>query len=155
MQKNRKRFNPGEAIIPGITLAFGIGFFIQTMDASAVAIRWPYMIAALTALLWICVVAFFLFDNRERGSGLQVKSNGVGKVALILCAPIVYIAAMPYIGFGISSLLFLAVLFRLLGGTSWTRNITISIVITGFLYVSMILLMKMSLPRLMLGSFQL
>lgn len=155
MQKNKKRFNPGEAVIPGITLAFGIGYFLQTMDASMVAIRWPYIIAALTGILWLMVVAFFSFDTRETGSKAHLDKGNIHKIALILCAPLFYIASMPYIGFALSSFVFLALLFRLLGGTSWIRNFAVSLVITGFLYVSMILLMKMSLPRLVIGSIQL
>lgn len=153
MQKNRKHFNPEEAIVPGIALIFGIAYFVQTMDASMVAIRWPYIIAALTGILWLCVVAFFLFDNPETRTRNKLKRGDTGKIALILLSPIAYIASMSFIGFGISSFIFLAVLFRLLGGTSWLHNLAISLVITAFLYVSMIVLMKMSLPRLVIGSF--
>ena len=154
MEKNKKRINPGEAIIPGITLAFGIAYFVQTRDASMVAIRWPYIIAALTAVLWLCVVVFFLFDDPMRRKKMNFNGGVAGKIGLILCAPIAYVFSMSYIGFGISSFIFLTVLFRLLGGTSWIRNLSISLVITTFLYVSMIVLMNMSLPRIMLGSFQ-
>lgn len=154
MQKNKKCFNPGEAIIPGLALAFAIAYFIQTMDASMVAIRWPYMIAGLTGVLWLCVVAFFLFDDPDSRPKSKPNSGDAWKVAIILLAPLAYIASMSFIGFGISSFVFLNVLFRLLGGTSWIRNLLIAFAITTFLYVSMVVLMKMSLPRLVIGSFQ-
>lgn len=154
MQKNKNRFNLGEAIIPGIALTFGVAYFIQTMDASLTAIKWPYIIAVLTGILWLFVVVYFVFNNPDNHTRVKNRSGDTKKIALILFAPIVYIASMSFLGFGVSSFIFLAVLFRLLGGVSWVRNSLISFTITAVLYVAMIVLMKMSLPRLILGSFQ-
>ena len=154
MQKTRKRFNPGEAIIPILTLAFGVAYFIQTRDASLVAIKWPYIIAILTGAFWLAVVIRFFFDDREPVSKDLQASRDMGKILLILVAPIVYVTTMPFIGFGLGSFIFLTILFRLLGGQSWIRNGLVAFFITAFLYVSMIVLMKMSLPRLVIGSIQ-
>ena len=154
MQKRKKRFNPGEAIIPFITFSFGVAYFIQTRDASLVAIKWPYIIAALTGAFWLAVVIRFLFDDREPVSKEKQASKDISKMVLILIAPIVYVASMPYIGFGLGSFVFLTILFRILGGQSMIRNIMVAFFITAFLYVSMIVLMKMSLPRLVIGSIQ-
>lgn len=154
MRKGKKRFRPGEAIIPGISLIFGIWYFIQTRDASLTAIKWPYIIAALSGILWLGVVFFFVFTSRETVSVEPLQKNGMSKIILIFLAPVIYIWIMPYIGFGIASFLFLMILFRLLGGRSWIRNGGAALSITLFLYVSMILLMKMSLPRLIIGPFQ-
>jgi hypothetical protein len=59
---------------------------------------------------------------------------------------------MPSLGFAISSLLFLTLLFRLLGGRSWLVNGLVALAMTAFLYVAMIVLMQMALPRLEIGS---
>ena len=154
MQKGQKRFNPEEAIIPAITLAFGVAYFVQTRDATLVAIKWPYIIAALTAVLWLAVVANFMFDKREQPPKIKLIDSDKGKVLLILIAPIIYVASMPYIGFGIGSLLFLTILFRILGSRSLITNVLVAFSVTAFLYLSMIVLMKMSLPRLIIGSIQ-
>lgn len=154
MQKNKERFNPGEAIIPGISLAFGIGYFIQIRGASMVAVKWPYMIAVLTGLLWLGVAFFFLFDDRQKAPVDVDKRKKTGRSLLILGAPLIYIGTMPYVGFAVGSFLFLTILFRVLGGRAWITNGLISVSITGFLYVTMIVLMKMSLPRLVIGSIR-
>lgn len=153
MEKQKKRFNGGEAIIPAVSLAFGAAYFLQTQDASMVAIRWPYIIAIIAALLWLGVVIFYLFDNRPKTEKKSVSWSEISKPILIFCAPIVYIATMPYIGFALGSLLFLMILFRILGSLSWARNLIVALSITSFLYVSMVILMKMALPRLAIGSF--
>jgi hypothetical protein len=153
MEKKRKRFNGGEAIIPAISLAFGAAYFLQTWDASMVAIKWPYIIAAIALLLWLGVVACYLFDKRPRVKKMSLGWADISKPVLIFVAPIVYIATMQYIGFAIGSLLFLTILFRILGGLSWLRNFLVALSITSFLYVSMVILMKMALPRLAIGSF--
>ena len=153
MEDNKKRFNPNEAIVPGITLLFVIAYFVQTADASWVAIKWPYALAALAGVFWLGVVAVYVFSHP---SASETKENAPAqkyKPLVILIAPILYIATMPYLGFALSSLLFLVLLFRWLGGKSWLRNTAIAFTITAVLYVSMILLMQMSLPRLQIVSF--
>lgn len=153
MEKKKKRFNPGEAIVPGVSLAFGAAYFLQTMDGSMVALRWPYIIAVIAGLLWLAVVVFFLFDHRPETAEKSMGRKEMGKPALIFCAPIVYIGIMPYIGFALGSFLFLMILFRCLGSLSWAGNLTVAFSITSFLYITMVILMKMSLPRLAVGSF--
>ncbi len=153
MEKTKRGFNPGEAIIPGVSLAFGIAYFVQTKDASMVAIKWPYILAALTGVLWLGVVSVYLFSPRTVAAKTVVSRSQILKPILILVAPIAYIIIMPYLGFALSSMLFLAMLFRRLGGESWIRNIGIAFLITAFLYMAMVVLMKMSLPRLAIGSF--
>lgn len=153
MAHSKKRFNPQEAIVPGISLLFGIAYFVQTTDASWVAIKWPYALAVLAALLWLGVVAVYVFSKGENRGETKCLPGLKLKPMLILVAPILYIVLMPYLGFALSSLLFLTLLFRSLDGRSWLRNATVAFIITAFLYVAMILLMQMSLPRLEIGSF--
>jgi len=153
MGKTRRGFNPGEAIIPGISLAFGIAYFVQTTDASMVAIKWPYILATLTGALWLGVVSVYLFSHQIVASKTVVSRSQIFKPILILVAPIAYILIMPYLGFALSSMLFLTMLFKCLGAQSWIRNIGIAFLITAFLYLAMVILMKMTLPRLEIGSF--
>lgn len=153
MSHSKKRFNPQEAIVPGIALLFGIAYFLQTTDAPWVAIKWPYALAALTFVLWLGVVACYLFTRRDAASAEAKAAGSRMKAVIILVAPLVYIASMPWLGFALSSLIFLTLLFRALDGRSWVINLSVAFVITAFLYVAMILLMQMSLPRLEIGSF--
>ena len=153
MENQKKRFNAGEAIIPAVSLAFGAAYFLQTSDASMVAMRWPYIIAVIAALLWLGVVVFYLFDSRPKAKKISMTWAEIRKPVLIFCAPIVYIGTMPYLGFALGSLLFLMILFRTLGSLSWLRNLIVALSITSFLYVSMVILMQMALTRLAIGSF--
>lgn len=152
MEDKKKRFNPNEAIVPGIALLFGIAYFVQTADASWVAIKWAYGLGALTGLFLLGIIFTYVFSTPV-SEGKKDASANKYKPLIILIAPLLYIASMPYLGFGLSSFLFLTLLFRWLGGESWLRNTIIAFTITAVLYVAMILLMQMSLPRLEIGSF--
>lgn len=153
MSHSRKGFNLQEAIVPGISLLFGCAYFVQTNDAPWVAIQWPYALAGLTFFLWLGVVGRYVLRPTE-GSD-EASDSGPGsrwKPLVILIAPILYVGLMPSLGFAISSLLFLTLLFRLLGGRSWLVNGLVALAMTAFLYVAMIVLMQMALPRLEIGS---
>jgi len=153
MNESKKRINLQEAIVPGLALLFGIAYFVQTSDAPAVAIKWPYALAGLTLVFWLAVVGFYVLGRPGEGETQKNSLADLKKPLFILVAPIIYIAVMPYIGFALSSLAFLTLLFRFLGGKSWWRNILVAFCITSFLYVAMVLLMQMALPRLEIGSF--
>jgi len=153
VEEHKKRFDPYEAIVPGIALFFGVAYFFQTSDASWVAIKWPYALAALTGIFWLGIVAVYVFSHPSAREAKESPSIEKYKPLVILIAPLLYIAMMPFLGFALSSFLFLALLFRWLGGRSWLRNIAIAFSITAILYVAMIILMQMSLPRLEIGSF--
>ena len=153
MEENKKRFNPNEAIVPGITLLFGIAYFVQTADASWVAIKWAYALGALAGIFWLGIVAIYVFSRPCAREAKESPAMQRYKPLIILIAPLLYITTMPYLGFALSSFLFLAFLFRMLGSKSWLSNTAIAFSITAVLYVAMILLMQMSLPRLEIGSF--
>lgn len=153
MEENKKRFNPSETIVPGIALLFGIAYFVQTSDASWTAIKWPYALAVLAGIFWLGIVAVYVFTHRSVSEKKEDLPTLNYKPLIILIAPLLYITTMPYLGFALSSFLFLVLLFRWLGGKSWMMNSAIAFTITAVLYVAMILLMQMSLPRLEIGSF--
>ncbi|SDZ83148.1 Tripartite tricarboxylate transporter TctB family protein [Desulfuromusa kysingii] len=152
MEKNKKRFNPNEAIVPGISLLFGIAYFVQTADASWIAIKWAYGLGTLTGLFLLGIIFTYVFSIPVKKEKTDTPANKY-KPLIILIAPLLYIATMPYLGFALSSFVFLTLLFRWLGGKSWSRNTIIAFTITAVLYVAMVLLMQMSLPRLEIGSF--
>ncbi|MBW1973832.1 MAG: hypothetical protein JRI44_13505, partial [Deltaproteobacteria bacterium] len=53
MVNQKRSIDWGEAIIPILTLLFGIAYFIQVKGASWTAIYWPTLIAIVLALLWL------------------------------------------------------------------------------------------------------
>lgn len=148
MSSTERRINWGETIVPGLTVLFLIAYFFQTRDASIDVLKWPIAIAAIVIVLMILVLCFFLYAPRP-----SIKKPDLGKALLLVIAPVLYIATMPYLGFALGSLLFLGCLFRFLGSRSWWRTCFVAVLITAILYVATIVLMDMSLPRLELGSF--
>lgn len=148
MDKYKKGFNIGEAIVPGIALIFAIAYFIQTNDAPLVAIRWPYIIAILVFILWLIVVKQFVFKVEENKKNIVILKNINKKPLVMLVLPVVYIFMMQYLGFALSSLLFLVTFFKILGSSSWVRNIIVALIVVGTLHFALNVLMQMSFPSL-------
>ncbi len=157
MDKSRRTINWGEALVPGIGLLFGIAYFIQVTDASWVALYWPVLIAAMSGLLWLMIVLSFVFSKGEQArsghfslSWLREKGR---KVSLIFMASIGYLLVIPYLGFSITNFCFMILVFRSLGSKKWVQNLVVALVITVFLHFALVVFMKMSLPQLTIGSY--
>ncbi len=152
MSTTKKQLKLEEALIPGIALVFAVAYFMQTSDGPAEVMRWPMVIAIVSLLFLVAILAKFLFTVPENTTG---KSSFYipQKSLLILVGPLLYTIAMPYIGFALSSVLFLNLMFRILGSKAWGKNILISLILAGGLYFVMVSLMDMDLPRLNLGFF--
>ena len=157
MDKSRRTINWGEAVVPGIGLLFGIAYFIQVTDASWVALYWPVLIAAISGLLWLMIVLSFVFSKGEQArrdqfslSWLREKGR---KVSLIFLASIGYLLVIPYLGFSFTNFSFMILVFRCLGSKKWAQNLVVALVITLFLHFALIVFMKMSLPQLTIGKY--
>ena len=143
--------NIGESLVPGLTLLFAIGYLVQIRDAPLVAVRWPYIVLGITAVLWLGILAFYLF--KPTSGTIKVSRKQLEKPALMLFVPLGYLLLIPMLGFSISSLLFQTTLFRLLGSKSWKLNLVVALVMTLLLHITLLELMDMSLPRLEIGDF--
>lgn len=150
MKPNKRRLNFGELIIPGIALLFGILYLVQTTDAPAVAIKWPYAVIGITTAFWLVVVARNIFT---RGATPMESSVNLSRPIMMIVAPVGYLTVLPYLGFSISSFVFLTMLFRLLGGKSWRSNVMIAFLMSLFLHLMLITFLNMSLPRLEIMGF--
>jgi hypothetical protein len=144
----------GEAVVPAIGLVFGIAFFLQTQDAPADAMQWPYLTAGTVLLLWVPILFKFVFKKETPGVKLQLAwLRGSGRrVVFIFFAAVFYLMLMPYLGFSVSNFLLLLVVFRVLGGQSWVRNISLATGITLFLHLALVVFMQLSIPRLTIGA---
>ena len=150
MSTTKKQLKLEEAVIPGIALLFAAAYFIQTTDGPAEVMRWPIVTAVVSLIFVVAILAKFLFSASSDGTG-KSSFSVPQKSMLILVGPLLYTISMPYIGFALSSVLFLNLMFRILGSTSWGKNIAISLLLSGGLYFVMVSLMEMDLPRLNLG----
>jgi hypothetical protein len=157
MDKSRKTINWGEAVVPGVGLLFGIAYFLQVTDASWVALYWPVLIAAISGILWLMIVLTFVVSKgeqvqRDRFSLSWLREKG-RKVSLIFLASIGYLLVIPYLGFSLTNFCFMILVFRCLGSRKWAQNLVVALVITVFLHVALIVFMKMSLPQLTIGKY--
>lgn len=153
MKPNRKTLISGETIVPGLTLLFGLAYLVQTRDASATAMRWPYIIIVTMGVLWLAVVYLYVFSRSETKRTTSVDLRSLAMHGKLVIAPLVYLAVMPHLGFALSTFLFLQLLFRMLGSRSWGLNLLIALILTSVLQCGLISLLHMSLPRLQIGSF--
>ena len=156
MAASRRAVNWGEAIVPGIALLFGAAFFFQTYAGPSKALYWPIIVAVVFGVFWLLAVIKFLFMTpTEPAAPDDKKSGGIvaryGRSLLIGGGALVYVILVPYLGFTVGSFLFMLAIFRGLGSRKWLTNILVSIGITAFLHVALIVLMKMSLPQIQLG----
>ena len=145
----------GEAVVPGIAVAFGISYFIQTADAPEVALFWPAVTATVAGLLLlvVCVQAFLKRPSAAVDSKQpQEKQGRIFRPALILAGPLGYLFMLPYLGFSLANFIFMLCLFRGLGSAKWGRNLLVAAVIAAFLHLALIVFMKLSLPRLVVGG---
>lgn len=142
--------------MPALTLAFVAAYFFQVRNAPAVALYWPLTVAAVLALFWVAVVVRFLWVRQEPSGSVAQKAAGLipARVALLFFASIGYLAVVSWLGFTLSNIVFMLVIFRGLGGRNWTRNIVVALAIAVFLHVSLVVLMQLSLPQLDLGFIQ-
>ncbi|RJQ55120.1 MAG: tripartite tricarboxylate transporter TctB family protein [Desulfobacteraceae bacterium] len=153
MNRERRKINLGEAVIPGLALVFVLAFFIQVRSAPAVALYWPVAVAAALGIFWVAVTARFVFPRSEAGDSALMRGRAgiTGRVVLIFLASVGYLAAVSRLGFTLSNFFFMLLLFRKLGGRSWLRDILVAVSIAGFLHLALVVLMQLSLPRLDLG----
>lgn len=154
MDKNRPKINWGEALVPGLGLLFGVGYFLQSLDAPKQALVWPTLTALTVLVFWAPIVVKFVFrkdapPNRIRLSWLWRDGQRTG---LITAATLGYLVLVPFLGFSISNFLFMLAVFRGLGSQQWKKNLTVALVIAVFLHVALVVLMKLSLPQLELGN---
>lgn len=156
MERRQRRIDWGEAVVPGLVLVFGLAYFFQTRDASWAVLYWPLIVAVLTGILLLGVVFKFVIirveeKQEEAGPGFKARLLGSKKSGLIFLGSVGYVCAVPFIGFSLSNFIFMQVIFRGLGSKKWIMNILTALGLTVFLHVVLIVLMKLSLPQLMIG----
>ncbi len=155
VDNSRRRINWGEALIPGLALAFGLAYFLQTAGAPTVALYWPLMTAAVVAPLWVMIVFLFVLAKsaKPKSAGLRISwfwGQG-GRVSLIFLGAVGYLVVIRFLGFSVTNFCFQLFIFRGLGSRRWVQNLAVAAGMSAFLHLALIGLMKMPLPRLSLG----
>jgi hypothetical protein len=157
MNTPQKKIRWNETIVPGIALLFVIAYFVQTRDAPAIAIYWPVITAVGGGILWGAILLRYVLLKRDTSPrNLPVERifiQEMGRPGIVLVSSIVYLIAVPRLGFSVSNFVFMLLLFRGLGSLQWAKNFQVAIGITVFLHLALIMFMKLTLPQLNLGYF--
>jgi len=142
----------GQAVVPAIAIIFAISYFIQTADAPKGTLIWPAATAVLAGVLLLIILVQLIFKKKEarKPSLPGLKWATVLKPLMILTGPVLYVALLPVLGFTPANLIFLSLMFRALGGTRWVQNFFVAFIIALFLHLTLIVFMKLALPRLVL-----
>jgi putative tricarboxylic transport membrane protein len=93
---------------------------------------------------------------RASGSGVKTEQVELGNVRLFLTIAaimIAYILSLEFLGYIIATVLFLGILFRLLGSRRLIRLSTVAIVTSIVLYVGFHIGLHVSLPQGLLPFF--
>ncbi|WP_022849630.1 tripartite tricarboxylate transporter TctB family protein [Limisalsivibrio acetivorans] len=137
----------GELFVPALMAGFLGVYLFQTADAPRVAMVWPYIIIGFTSLLLMIV----LFNNREKllpSAGSKESRKHYKKPAILIALTIVYLTALPFAGFTLSSFIYLVSVLFFLGVHSVFQLILVPGIICAFLYLSLIKAMQISLPSI-------
>jgi putative tricarboxylic transport membrane protein len=115
---------------------------------------YPRIILALTAVISLALIATDLFSGTHKArierTGASSKQN-FGLVAMTFVVFGIYVGFLPYLGFRLSSLVFVAILQGLLeapaGRAGWIRLILVSIATTAIAYIVFERYLSVLLPR--------
>jgi len=156
MDRHKYRVNWGEAIVPGLALAFGMAFFFQTRDAPRTVMYWPLIAASLTAILGILIFFRFIVVKTKEPvptapKGIATRMREAKKPGVVFLGATAYLVILPCLGFSICNFLFMLTVCHGLGSRKWVQNVFVALGVTVFLHLILIVLMKMNLPRLDIG----
>ncbi len=155
MNDKQPRIDWGEAVVPGVTLLFAAAYFRQTKDASWAALYWPIIVAAIMGGLWILVVIRFLGMKRvsKYSPARPLLRREALRPAAVFFGAAGYIVCIRWIGFTAANFLFLCFLSPMLGARRPVRIVLTAAGVAVFLHLALVVLMKLSVPRLDLGFF--
>ena len=121
MDKNRPKIHWGEALVPGLGLLFGVGYFLQSLDAPKQALLWPTLTALTVLVFWVPIVVKFVF--RKDAPAAKIRLSWLWRdgqrTGLITAATLGYLVLVPFLGFSISNFIFMLAVFRGLGSRQW------------------------------------
>lgn len=153
-----RRFDAGEAVVPGLALVFALAFFLQTTDAPAKTMVWPFITAAICLVLWLPIVITYVWRRgggdrpRPKAGGLRVRG---ARPALVLSAVVGYLLVLPWLGFTLDNFVFMLALSRGLGGRRWGVNLAVAAGLALFLHLALVVFLQLEVPRLHLGGLEL
>lgn len=136
---------PGELVFAVLITGFSALALWQAYKISGFSgLSTPGIFPMLAAVTMLVSALFILFDavaRRSHAGSAEVSPTGVLSVRLLVVASLVagYVFAMPYVGFMVSSTVFLFLSFAFL----WRRRMWISVLLTAGTLAGIYLIFRM------------
>jgi putative tricarboxylic transport membrane protein len=145
-----KRDWTGQALVPGVLMAIALLFFAVTFDFPMEQAG-PALIPRIWTVCLIILCAGVIFFAARGKSDKDPKAGKIGFLLLGMGTMIAYYFAIQYLGYFISSVIFLAVMMYLL---SCRKPFIIVSVCTGWLAFSYLVFYKLLYIQLPLGFLE-
>jgi hypothetical protein len=142
-----KNVDKGELIVPGLMGAFILAYHFQVRTVPSEVLLWPYIVTAALVVM-LSVVLYQVLKKQ----GQTRKKTALKKPAALLLLTAGYLVSMKFIGYTVSSFLFLLGTMVYLGAGRKMAFI-VSVSIAAILHVVMISFMDLTLPRLVMSMF--
>jgi putative tricarboxylic transport membrane protein len=151
VRHSRMRQHLGNILIPCSLIAAALVFLVLTFDLPTQEEAGPELIPRLWIYL-ILVLSGILFWQALRGTDKAAsKIEKPGLVALTMAILIVYFLLMPYIGYFLSTFLFIVLMLHIL---SYRKKIMIYVIAGGWCVASYLVFYKLLYIQLPLGFFE-
>ncbi|WP_301107725.1 tripartite tricarboxylate transporter TctB family protein [Sporosarcina sp.] len=113
------------------------------VDADVLPLGLGYLLLGLAVILFIQNKP----ETEEQKERRKIKKEDLNLLLVTLAALILYVFCLEFLGFVITTIVFLSLTMRMYGYMNWMRNIIVSFVFTFVLYLSFNYLLKIFLPQ--------
>lgn len=145
-----KKFNLGTALV---MILLSVGIFYQTKDMPKTFNQapgpgfWPRLLAIVIFILSAALVVQTCAEKTDWEEVLvDVKTPGVQRVFMLFAAFAVFAVSLNYLGFIITSLIFVPAVMRILGETRVKWLFLTSVGTTAFVYLIFVKCLRLVLP---------
>lgn len=118
-------------------------FPFSQVDADVLPLGLGYLLLGLAVILFIQNKP----ETEEQKEKRTLKKEDLILLLATLGALLLYVFCLEFLGFVITTIVFLSLTMRMYGYMNWTRNVIVSLVFTLFLYFAFNYLLKIYLPQ--------
>ncbi|MCR5732285.1 MAG: tripartite tricarboxylate transporter TctB family protein [Sphaerochaetaceae bacterium] len=147
MKKYLKSSDSVEGALFFVISVLGIIFSIKSH--SMMDMDWklsPYLFPLAISIMLFALSISLLIEGRKKEEAKKDKSVHYRDMLLYILICFIYYLLLPYVGFLVSTVVFLIFTFRLLGLKKWSMTILLSVVATLFVYILFARLLHVMLP---------
>ena len=146
-----KRQHLGNILIPCILIILSFVFLVLTFRLPVQEEAGPALIPRLWIFLIVVLSGIILWEALLGRDKVAPKIERPGLLALVMAALIGYFIAMPYLGYFLSTFLFIVLLLNVL---SYPKKVLIYVIAGGWCLASYLVFYKLLYIQLPLGFFE-